>query len=464
MSEKRLQNIAAHQHVHGVRKASCDVVIIGAGMAGLVAASTLGPAADVVVLEASPRAGGRVESVRQGAYWVNVGTQFAEGTGVLFETMDRLQVDRVSLADKKVAMDVRGKWVAMDSPFQLVVMSRLPLRARVDLARFGLRIRRAYKRLTANRSKSDARMYRAQLDAQPGGELVRGLTSPELLRMYSDLSGQWLGCEPDETAATQLVFSIGVALEKASQVPNFSLPVGGNEALVEAIADELGERLKLSSPARSITWTDTGVTVRYEDDQGPVELTAKRAIVATPADRTLGLMPALPEAHRTALSAIEYGRYVLVGIFTNEEGVQRWDDYYAIATPELGFQMVFNHASALRGTGERLPGGALVCLSGGGRADAHMSLSDEEIKELYVSDLLKLLPELEGHIDHVVVRRHQRVVPFWKPGDRHSVRTLREPVGPIEFAGDYLIGVPSLADAAASGERAARATLDQLQR
>lgn len=447
------------EHLGGTRQRQCEVVVVGAGMSGLVAATTLAPTTDVVVLEGAGRPGGRVESVRDGDYWLNVGTQFAEGTGILFDLMDRHGVERVSLADKRTAMSLQDRWVPMDDPVRLVLRSRLPWRARVDLARLGLRVRRAHKRLTSNRRPDDARAYRAELDTQSGDVLVAGIRSPEILHLFSDLSGQWIGCEPSETAATQLVFSIGTALEKTSEVPNFSLPVGGNETLVDALAADLGDRLCLSSPVESIRWTEGQVTVCYSDAQGPVELTAARAIVAVPADRALDLLGDLPDEHRSAFEAIGYGRYVIVGVFTSEEGKQRWDDHYAIATPDKSFQMVFNHASALRGEGARRPGGALVCLSGGARADDHLGLTDDEITALYVGDLLRMFPELEGHIERVVVRRHHKVVPFWGPGDRASVRVLREALGPIHFAGDYLIGVPSLADAAASGQRAAEQVL-----
>lgn len=224
----------------------------------------------------------------------------------------------------------------------------------------------------------------------------------------------------------------------------------------------LGGRLRLDSSVEAIRWTDDLVTVRYTDAHGPVELTAKHAVIAIPADRARALLLDLPDAQRSALEAIRYGRYVVAGVFTTEQGRQRWDDHYAIATPELSFQMIFNHAAAVRGPGPRKPGGAFVCLSGGGRADGHLQLTDAEIEALYVGDLVRLLPELDGHIERVVIRRHDRVVPFWAPGNRSSVRALRDALGPIHFAGDYLSAAPSLADAAASGERAAMQLLARI--
>lgn len=444
-----------------VREQHCDVVVIGAGMAGLVAGTALMESADVVVLEAAQRPGGRVESLRRGGYWLNIGTQFAEGEGVLFDIMDRHRVARGSLAAKKAALLVNGRMVPMDNPVRLILRSRLPLRARIDLARVGLRIKRAHKRLTSAKNASKRREYRRLLNAQPATLFLEGVRSPEVRELFRAWSGQWIGCEPEETAATQMVFSIGAAMEKASQLPNFSLPVGGNETLVELLAADLGDRLRLGAAVESLTWNEDGVTAAYTDEHGAVRLSAERAVVAVPADVAGTIMPQLPDEQRAALGDIAYGRYVIVGFFTSETGRQRWDDLYAISTPQESFQMIFNHSAAQR-HGERMPGGALVCHSGGAIADEQFALSDQEIVATYTRDLLKLFPELEDRVEHAEVRRHQRVVPYWAAGARESLPELRKPVGPVHFAGDYLLGMPSLADAAASGARAAEAVRQSL--
>ncbi|MFB7198967.1 flavin monoamine oxidase family protein [Streptomyces sp. NPDC056240] len=446
-----------------IREQQCEVVVIGAGAAGLMASTALAAeSTDVVVLEAATRAGGRVESVRHGDYWLNIGTQFTEGGGPLFDVMDRYRIERGSLAGRKAALYLKGRMVTTDSPPLLLLRSRMPLAAKFELARVGLRIKYACARLFGKNAEA-ARAVRARLDSQSGVEaLMAGVRTPEMVALFHAWSGQWIGCDPEETAARQLAISIGTALEKAAKVPNFALPVGGNQAFTDALAADLGDRLRLGAEVRRITWTDDSVTVEYVDAAGPVRLTAKRAVVATPADRALEIMPDLPEAQFSALTDIKYGRYILAGIFTKEQGPQRWDDYYGISTPELSFQMVFNHAAPLRAEGPRKPGGALVLLSGGSSADQLGKLSDEEIEDAFMRDLIGMFPELDGQIDRVVVKRQPRVVAYWEPGKRDaSQQTLRAPIGPIWFAGDYL-GDPSLAVAAASGLRAARKAMQSL--
>ncbi|MFJ6904248.1 flavin monoamine oxidase family protein [Streptomyces griseoluteus] len=445
-----------------VREESRDVVVVGAGMAGLMAATALDGKADVVVLEASERAGGRVETVRKGDYWINVGTQFTEGTGPLIDALRHHGIEMGSLADKSVALVLNGGLVDTSKLFSLMFRTRMGFLDRVGMALVGARIVSAVPFLESD--SGIAKRVRAKLDRRLASDLLRGVRSELTREVVRSWSGQWMGCEPGETAATQLVTSIGVALADPAKVPNFALPTGGNQTLTDILAADLGERLRLGAGVRSVEAAGDGVVVQYADADGSlVRVRAKRAIVAVPSDVATRILPGLPQPYRNAFDDIRYGRYVVVGFFTEEEGPQPWDDFFGVSTPQLSFQAMFNHAAALRKGGVRRPGGALACFAGGAAADSLFELSDEEITARFARDLLSVCPQLRGRLGEGIVRRHQRVVPFWAPGRRASLPTLRAPLGPIHLAGDYQLDMPSLADAATSGERAAKAVLASLR-
>ncbi|MGW2014705.1 flavin monoamine oxidase family protein [Streptomyces sp. NPDC001927] len=449
--------MAAAQHSD---EETCDVVVIGAGMSGLMAATTLADKVDVVVVEAEDRPGGRVETVRNGEYWINVGTQFTEGTGPLIDALDRHGIEMGSLADTGVALVLNGAMVDASDVLALMFRTRMSFMDRVGMALVGARILSAVPFL-----ESDGRLakrVRARLDRRPASDLLRGVRSELTRAVVRSWSGQWMGCEPEETAATQLVTSIGIALTDPAKVPNFALPVGGNQTLTDILAADLGERLRLGSTVRSVEKSGDGVVVNHVVAGLPARIRAKRAIVTVPSDIASRILPDLPLTHREAFDDIRYGRYVIVGFFTEEEGPQPWDGLLGVSTPQLSFQAVFNHAAALRKNGPRKPGGALACFAGGASADALFKLSDEEIVARFSGDLLSVYPQLEGKLGEGIVRRHHRVVPFWAPRGRESLPTLRAPLGPIHLAGDYQLHMPSLADAATSGENAAKAVLSSL--
>lgn len=451
----------AKETTPAVREERCEIVVIGAGIAGLMAATTLADR-DVIALEASDRAGGRVDSVRRGDYWINVGTQFTEGTGPLIDALQRHNIRMGTLEGKSVALSLGGKQVDTSNPFSLMFRSRMTLGDRLGLAAVGTRILANVPFLEMSPDNRWAKRVRAKLDARRADFVLRGVRSELAREMVRSWSGQWMGCEPEETAATQFVYSMGLLLTDPGKVPNLSLPAGGNQTLTDVLADDLGDRLRLSAPVRSVAWTADGVVVDYEDTDGAARLHARRAVVAVPADIAVQIMPGLPPEHRQAFEAIRYGRYVVVGYFTHEEGHQRWDDYIAVSTPELSFQAVFNHAAALRDGGARKPGGALACFAGGAEADRLFELTDEDIVARFTADLLALYPELEGKLGEGILRRHPRVVPFWAPDGRASLPTLRQNIGPVYLAGDYQLDMPSLADAANSGQQAAEKVLASL--
>src|SRR5688500_8560424 len=105
---------------HVMHEETTEVVVVGAGMSGLMAATTLAPETDVVVLESTERTGGRVETVRRGDYWINVGTQFTEGTGTLIDALDRHGIEMGSLAGKSVALYLNGEVVDTSNPVALM--------------------------------------------------------------------------------------------------------------------------------------------------------------------------------------------------------------------------------------------------------------------------------------------------------------------------------------------------------
>ena len=286
-----------------VREETHEVVVIGAGMAGLMAATTLADR-DVVVLEASDRAGGRVDTVRKGDYWINVGTQFTEGTGPLIDALHRHQVHLGNLEGKSVALSLGGKQLDTSNPFVLMFRSRMTWRDRFGLAAVGTRILANVPFLEMSEDNRWARRVRANLDNRRADFVLRGVKSELARDMVRSWSGQWMGCEPEETAATQFVFSMGILLTDPEKVDNLTLPEGGNQTLTDILTEDLGDRLRLSSPVHSVEWAEGGVAVDYECTDGPARIHARHAIVAVPADVALKIMPGLPPAHRTAFESI----------------------------------------------------------------------------------------------------------------------------------------------------------------
>lgn len=440
--------------------AECEVAVVGGGIAGLFAAWQLRER-NVVLLETADRLGGRVKTVRRGEYWANLGAQYMAGTGPLAEVLDEFDIARGSLVGTRAGLGLKGRVLASDKPAEFVLKAPLSARGRYDFARYGMRVRRMYRRLTENSNADDARLFRDQLDDSSAELLGEGIKDSDVRAIFEAFVEAWVAGEPGEVSAWHFLLYMGSALITAAETPNFSLPVGGNEVIPQRLGDALAEKVRLGATVSAISWGAQGVELEYADSRGAHKLRAKGCVVATPAHIARKLLKGLPPEHDRALDSVRYGHYVVAGIFTGETEAQAWDNLYSIAVPGRSFQIIYNHAAALRREGPRRPGGALVAYAGGDRSRELEGLSDSEISSRYVRDLGEVLPGSGGIVEDVVVQRWPQALPIWRPGDRPLTRKLREPLGPIHFAGDYL-GLPSMATAARSGEAAGRSALEAI--
>src|SRR5262249_43803805 len=205
--------------------------------------------------------------------------------------------------------------------------------------------------------------------------LASGIRTSEVHEIFKGFLQHWVGVEPEEVTAGQVVLFLGSALVSPAEIPNFSLPEGGNQAVTDALAANLGDRIRLGATVTAVSWTDDGVEILYDGRDGPGRLRARQCVVALRADQALAVLHDIGAPQRDALAAVRYGQFLVAGIFTKETGPQPWDKLYAISTPGRAFQVIFNHAAALRHGGPRKPGGALVCYAGGGPAPAPARLS-----------------------------------------------------------------------------------------
>ena len=117
--------------------ASRDVVVVGAGIAGLAAAWSLRDS-DVVVLEAEERIGGRIRSERRGDYWLNFGAHVFGGpetaTGRLF---DGVGLTSIPVPGVLTAVSMNGRLVARGPVESFPFRLPLSLSDRVALVRSG---------------------------------------------------------------------------------------------------------------------------------------------------------------------------------------------------------------------------------------------------------------------------------------------------------------------------------------
>ncbi len=92
-----------------------DVIVIGAGVAGLVCANYLArDGKRVLVLEHSASVGGNIQGIRRKGFYFDAGSQSTENVGILFNILDELGIYRPEQWDR-----ARFRWVTPDCDVRL---------------------------------------------------------------------------------------------------------------------------------------------------------------------------------------------------------------------------------------------------------------------------------------------------------------------------------------------------------
>ncbi|ANI42207.1 FAD-dependent oxidoreductase [Mycolicibacterium vaccae] len=282
------------------------VIVVGAGLAGLTAAVELTAAgADVVVLEARDRVGGRMHGVpvAEGV----VGDGGAAYLGEQHTELLRL-IDRYSLNLASTAMAGESTFLIGDQ--RTTTPSRVPPLDAIALGDL-------FDRL-------DDLVTRVRPDAPwltPGAERLDRLSAaswlaeevrrPDAKTFFPLFIGEMMAADPAAISVLHMAFYLrsggGIrylnAFEGGAQQWRID---GGAHLLCEALSTQLGDRVRLRQPVQAIEQDADGVLVRcFSDTNGPgSQHRADRVVVAIPPllAQRIEFRPGLPALRATGLT------------------------------------------------------------------------------------------------------------------------------------------------------------------
>jgi protoporphyrinogen/coproporphyrinogen III oxidase len=438
-----------------------DVVVVGAGIAGLTAAWKLRHG-DIALLEAGDRVGGRVRSERRGAHWLNWGGHVFDG-GAASATQQLVR--ETGLASRAVpgnlaGLSMNGKLLLTGRVETFPFRVSMSWRDRASLVRAGAKVRIAvarYARLSKRRPGEDEatrqqrvydfmndRSFAEFIGALP--EDAEALFKPTVTRSSAEMhqisAGAGIGY-------FNLVWNIGAGLSHSI--------VGGPSTLTDGIAGWLGDSLHLGAQVEEVIQKRDSVVVRYRQHGTERELAARCVVLATTASVSHRVALDLDDDIRQALARIEYGPFVSAAFLTNEVDPQPWDGTYAVATPKRSFNVVLNMSNNVHGyTSERVPGSSFMTFSPAGLARQLMEQDDDAILKTYVEDLDDVLPGTASHLAEAEVVRWPEASPYCFPGRAKLQPALMRRGSRVMLAGDYL-GTQYTESAVHTGFRAAEA-------
>lgn len=276
-----------------------DVVVVGAGFAGLTAARELDRRGyDVVVLEGRNRVGGRSLTTTVGGVRVDLGATFV---GPSQTEVNKLAAD---VGCPTVPTYTEGKnlirWRGEVRSYRSTI-PKLSILELLDVSRIQWRFERLGRNLRTSepwKAAAADRLDAISLDAWLRS-MHAGASTRDLMAMMSRVT--W-GCEPTEVSMLHAVRYVKAAggigpmldVEGGAQQDRFP---DGTQSVAERIADALGDRVRLGEVVTRIEHGATAQTVTVHTGTGTVS--ARAAIVAVPPEHRLGIAfePGLPDAY-----------------------------------------------------------------------------------------------------------------------------------------------------------------------
>jgi monoamine oxidase len=361
---------------------SSDVIVLGAGVAGLAAAARLTDAGcSVRVVEARDRVGGRVHSLR-GAPWpvpVDLGAEFVQGRiPPLFRLAQEAGLPVVELDGARWRWSA-GQLSALDNDaFRAEdVLSRMP-----DLA-------------------PDADMSFAQFVA----ERLPDASMADARRSASQWVESYDAADPSTVSLRSLIRE-RTAEQQIDGDRAFRVVTGYDGipgALRARISPGLGQ-VHLESIVSEVAWQSGSgeVTVRALSPRGEElePFSARRAIVALPlgvlqAPDGVRFSPALPEK-TAALRGLDMGHVVKL-VFACKE--RFWESHFQA---ELGFLVADDEPFRAWWTGYPVYAPVLVAWAGGAPAEALATLTLEQRADRALESLARILRVPRGRVDEQI--------------------------------------------------------------
>lgn len=437
-------------------------VVIGAGAAGLAAATVLEQAGvECDLVEKRDFTGGRIASARRDGFTMDLGAQFffsrypatfevAEMVGMRDEIVafkPRLGVVRdgrlltLSMEPREFLKDLREAYRA-----RLLLSNR----GRLQALRFAAHLARLGRRLDF-----DDPLASGDLDGVSLADYMLKHFSRELLEYVAQpvASTLTLGM-PEEISATH-----GLALA-AYTPPKLLAPRGGMGTLADAMASRAG-RVRLSTEVtRVIIERRKVVGVELERGAKRETLDARNVVCAVTANRAARILQDLRGPITAALERVRYSacRHVM---FALEE--QPFGSVFAIALPRReGFCFSGLTDNSNKTEGYAPPGKGMVHVFTYDRyAREMLDEPEESVKARVISELKRIEPSFPDEPLFTETFAWPEALCLARPGHFADVSAMREALADYEglhLAGEYF-GVPSVEAAVHSGMGAARQIL-----
>ncbi|MEJ2313790.1 MAG: protoporphyrinogen oxidase [Nitrospirota bacterium] len=410
------------------------IVIAGGGISGLSLAYWLTRSAerelDVTVLEAEHRPGGKIWTEHEGGYLLESALNgFLDNKPRTLELASLLSLEplRSSEAAKKRFIVLGGKLNMLpESPpaFLTSGLMSVPGKLRIMLEPF------------IPRSKAEDETLADFARRRLGREAFEKLIDPMASGIYAGNPENMslASCFPrireiEQTYGSLIKGLIKITAERKKKVG--AAPAGtltsfreGMQAMSDALAGMLGERLRLGSRVQAVEPAKSGYRLHLSDG---TDAEADVAVLAMPAHQAQEVLRGLEPAAAELLGGIGYPPVAVVCTAFKRENVET-------SLNKFGFLVPFREGRRILGTlfdssiyPGRAPEGQVLLrtMAGGARAPSIAMLEDGKLLETVLSEL-KEIAGVKGDPEFVKIFRHDQAIPQYALGHPRRLADIEE--------------------------------------
>jgi oxygen-dependent protoporphyrinogen oxidase len=424
-----------------------DVVVVGAGIAGLACAFDLvshDPALDVVVLEADDRVGGKIRTTAFAGLAVDEAADaFLARVPWARDLCDELGLatELVSPAQQHAYIYSYGALRRIPTPNTLGIPLDLDVLDASGIVSAGA-VAHAREDLTRTVDPVTDRLRRTGGDESIGA-LIRRRLGPEINdRLVDPLIGGIYAGSTDELSLecsaplfaaaagrdASLIRSLSAARDEVASSntsPVFYSHPRGVGHVTDELARRLGRRVHLGTPVRAIARNGHGYRVHTADPSSPIDATA--IVVATPTGAASSLLSSVAPVAAERCALIDYSSVVLITIAVPRRTITHPLDGSGFLVPKCeGRSITACSWSSSKWAHLASDEYAIMRVSMGHVGDEHpLSLSDDVLVSRTMHDLRDVMGTL-GDPDHVRVSRWPRSFPQYRPGHRALIESITE--------------------------------------
>lgn len=435
---------------------NCQVIVVGAGIAGLVAAYQLKKnGITPVVLEASHRVGGRMISDCIEQYIMDAGAQFlSSGYPILSELIKEFGIEDEFVETSRLVGIVRQGKIRKfryDQPLSLLFGGLLNIKEWLAFCLASLRLLNKTKGLPLNNYSEwknfDYEDSETWSNGYYGNTITEYFVEPMLEAFYFQ--------NPKETSK-----ALPIAIHSFSaHKPKTMTLVNGIGTLPELIADKLD--IKLNTPVHEIFIKENEILVITANQK----YKADRVILSTPAPVSRRIYHS-SNALESELLKTSYSSTINVAIALKTKLARKsFEGIYGVWIPRKERQVIaaFTIETA-KDAGRAVTGELIHVMLSGEAGKIMVKQDDEEIISTILQELELYLPYISENVAFTKIYRWLNAEPKSHVGRSRNIYDYRSSINKhkkVILAGDYM-GMPFTEGAAETGIWAASTILKNL--